>query len=242
MTPSHPLCGLRNEQRPGGPRPPALDVSRTSRELADDAHGDVGAGPRAPQPAAALDPVAAVVAQHTGAQAWGPPVGVVHSCVVLPDQGSPCGKGGIGGGALLGMGANDMEQKQMGEKSPVLENPHIPQILTPLPQALTPHAPTPHHRPNASGGPPPAARGLPLLTLYPGRPPLGLKFMPSQAPRLCPSELCRCSQTNTFSISSRMDRTAPPAGHKGGRRQGRRVSWWVAEPPERPRPFPWQPE
>ena len=95
MTPSHPLCGLQNEQRPGAPRPPAPDVSRTSRELADDAHGDVGTGPRAPQPTAALDPVAAVVTQHAGAQARGPPVGVVHSCVVLPDQGAPCGKGGM---------------------------------------------------------------------------------------------------------------------------------------------------
>lgn len=31
------------------------------------------------------------MAQHAGAQAWGPPVGVVHSCVVLPDQGAPFG-------------------------------------------------------------------------------------------------------------------------------------------------------
>lgn len=66
----------------------------TSRELADHAHGDIGAGAWTPQAAAALDPVAAVVAQHAGAQAWGPPVGVVHSCVVLPDQHAPCERQG----------------------------------------------------------------------------------------------------------------------------------------------------
>lgn len=69
----------------------------TSRELADDSHGGVRAGPGPPQPIAALDPVAAVVAQHAGAQARGPPVGVVHSCVVLPDQGASCGKEGAEG-------------------------------------------------------------------------------------------------------------------------------------------------
>lgn len=69
----------------------------TSRELADNAHGDVGAGARPPLPAAALDPVAAVVAQHAGAQARGPPVGVVHNCVVLPDQGASYGKEGTEG-------------------------------------------------------------------------------------------------------------------------------------------------
>lgn len=46
----------------------------TSRELAHNSHGDVGTGTGAPQPAAALDPVAAVVAQHARAQARGSPV------------------------------------------------------------------------------------------------------------------------------------------------------------------------
>jgi hypothetical protein len=65
---------------------------------------------------------------------------------------------------------------------------------------------------------------LASLPAHQEHPPLGLKFMPSQAPRLWPSELCRCSQINTFSISSRMDRTAPPAGHKGGPCQDKQVS------------------
>lgn len=69
----------------------------TSGELADYAHGDVGAGARPPQSTVALDPVAAVVAQHAGAQARGPPVGIVHSCVVLPDQGASYGKEGTEG-------------------------------------------------------------------------------------------------------------------------------------------------
>ena len=148
---------LQNEQRPGGPRPPALDVPRTSRELADHAHGDVGTGTRAPQPAAALNPVATVVAQHAGAQARGPPVGVVHSCVVLPDQGAPCGKGGIGGLCWGWRGAGSDKEKPMGKKRPVLEKHHLPQILTALPQVLTPHPSTLHHRPSPSGGPPPAS-------------------------------------------------------------------------------------
>lgn len=146
LTPSHPLCGLRNEQRPGGPRPPALDVSRTSRELADDAHGDVGAGPRAPQPAAALDPVAAVVAQHAGAQAWGPPVGVVHSCVVLPDQGAPCGKGGIGGG-IVGDGGQRHGAEADGREEPCSRKP--PHPTDPHPPPTGPHPPCPHPSPPA---------------------------------------------------------------------------------------------
>ena len=69
----------------------------TSRELADNAHGDVGAGAGPPQSTAALDPVAAVVAQHAGAQAGGTPVGVVNCGVVLPDQGASYGKEGTEG-------------------------------------------------------------------------------------------------------------------------------------------------
>lgn len=92
-----------------------------------------------------------------------------------------------------------MEQEQTGDSTPVLESTFPP----------SPHA---HQAPME--GISPAAGGRTLPTPHAGHAPLGLKFMPSQAPRLWPSELCRCSQTNTFSISSRMDRTVPPTGHR----------------------------
>lgn len=104
----------------------------TSRELADNTHGDVGAGARPPQPAAALDPVAAVVTQHAGAQTRGPPVGIVHSCVVLPDKGASYGKEVTEG--VQGRG-HMVEQKQMGKSRRVLEptlpptSPHAHQAL-----------------------------------------------------------------------------------------------------------------
>lgn len=121
----------------------------TSRELADNAHGDVVAGARLPQPAVALDPVAAVMTQHAGAQARRPPVGVVHSCVVLPDQGASCRKEGTEG--VQGKG-HMVEPKQVGRSRPVLEptppptSPHAHQALvegsSPTAGGLT--LPTPH--------------------------------------------------------------------------------------------------
>lgn len=72
------------------PRPPHSPQHEvpTSGDLADDTHGDVGAGPQAPDSIAALDPVAAVLAQHAGPCVMLAPVGVVHSCVVVPNQGA----------------------------------------------------------------------------------------------------------------------------------------------------------
>lgn len=69
------------------------------------------------------------MAQHAGAQARGPPVGVVHSCVVLPDQGASYGKEGTEG--VRGRG-DKVEQKQTGESRPVLE-------ATPLSHKSSPH-------------------------------------------------------------------------------------------------------
>lgn len=69
-----------------------LRARLTSGELAHNSHGDVGTSTGAPQPAAALDPIAAVVAQHARAQARWSPVRIVHSCVVLPDKHASCGR------------------------------------------------------------------------------------------------------------------------------------------------------
>lgn len=104
----------------------------TSRELADNAHGDVGAGAGPPLPAAALDPVAAVVAQHAGAQARGPPVGVVHNRVVLPDQGASCGGEGTEGVR----GGQTRQSRSRWERASLFEYPFS------LPQVLTPHTPS----------------------------------------------------------------------------------------------------
>lgn len=91
-----------------------LGARLTSRELADNAHGDVGTRARPPQPAAALDPIAAVVTQHARAQARGSPVRIVHSCVVLPDQHASCG-----GKALRRCGERDRQGFYRWEGAPV---------------------------------------------------------------------------------------------------------------------------
>lgn len=125
----------------------------TSRELADNAHGDVGAGAGPPLPAAALDPVAAVVAQHAGAQARGPPVGVVHNGVVLPDQGASCGGEGTEGFR----GRQTRQSRSRWERASLFEYPFS------LPQVLTPHALVKGTSPTARAFPsPPPTRGTHL--------------------------------------------------------------------------------
>lgn len=75
----------------------------TSGDLADDPHGDVGAGAQAPHAVAALDPVAAVLAEHAGPRVVLAPVGVVHGGVVMPNQGAAWEMEELGLGRLKGM-------------------------------------------------------------------------------------------------------------------------------------------